>query len=334
MRNRHWRLIQGTMGVLLAITLIASIAGCATSSTGAGNSNGKAKTVYFATFAIGNAFWGVMQKGAQDAANSLGMKIQWTQSQDFSVQDTVNRMNTAIAAHPDALVVTDVDPNSMEPVMRKAQAAGIAVIDVNAQSADAKPPYLMYIGSNEYLSGRTAAQTVLDSTSGSPIKRAACLIQVQGQAALESRCQGFTDVLSAKGIQVDKVDIAGGPTTAQSNFQAYLLAHPDTGAVYTLSAGPEAFDPVLNVLRSTHNNGKIKFITSDTSQDAFDAIKAGDCLGAIDQQQYLQGYLAVQWAHLYLDYGMLPGNDVLTGPVVVTRATVDQVENLVKDGYR
>lgn len=332
MRTRP--LTQGILGILLSVTIIAAIAGCATTSTSSSN-NGKAKTVYFATFAIGNAFWGVMQKGAQDAANSLGMKLQWTQSQDFSVQDTVNRMNTAIAAKPDAIVVTDVDPGSMEPVMQKAQAAGIAVIDVNAQSAAAKPPYLMYIGSNEYLSGRTAAQTVLDSTTGAPITRAACLIQVQGQAALESRCQGFTDVLSAKGIQVDKVDISGGPTTAQSNFQAYLLAHPDTGAVYTLSAGPEAFDPVLNVLRSTNNNGgKIKFITSDTSQDAFDAIQAGDCLGAIDQQQYLQGYLAVQWAHLYLDYGMLPGNDVLTGPVVVSKATVGQVENLVKEGYR
>ena len=352
---RHRNLRNGLTALLALILLIAT--GCSAGSTPAqapvadkgssqaaveskpaATTGGSAqpakarKTVYFATFAIGNAFWGLMEQGAKDAANALGVKVVWTQGQEFSVEQTVNRMETAIAAKPDVLVVTDIDPRAMEPVMLKARQAGIPVIDINAPSPSATPPYMLYIGSNEYLSGRKAADAVL--SAGPAPKRAVCAIQVLGHAALEARCKGYTDVLTDKGVTVDKVDVSGGPTQAEEKTKAYFISHPDAGAIYTLTAGPEAFDPVLKVLRDQKLTSKVRFVTNDTSPAAFQAIKAGDVVAAIDQQPYLQGYFAVQWAHLYLNFGMLPGGDVLTGPVLVTKDNVDLVTDLVKQGYR
>jgi simple sugar transport system substrate-binding protein len=56
---------------------------------------------------------------------------------------------------------------------------------------------------------------------------------------------------------------------------------------------------------------------------------------AIDQQQYLQGYLSVMIMANYIKYGLLPANDVvLTGPGFVTVETAKQVIDLSKKGIR
>ena len=58
------------------------------------------------------------------------------------------------------------------------------------------------------------------------------------------------------------------------------------------------------------------------------AIEKGDMLFAIDQQQYLQGYLPVIALDLYKRYGLLQANDVLSGPGFVTKENADQVAKL------
>jgi len=56
---------------------------------------------------------------------------------------------------------------------------------------------------------------------------------------------------------------------------------------------------------------------------------------AIDQQQYLQGYLSVVIMANYIKYGLLPANEnVLTGPGFVTAETAKQVIDLSKKGIR
>jgi simple sugar transport system substrate-binding protein len=288
--------------------------------------------VYFATFAIGNAFWGLMEKGANDAAAQNGVKVTWTQGTEFSVDETVTRMTAAIAAKPDVMVVTDIDPGAFEPLMEQAQSEGIAVININAASAAEDPPYLFYVGADEYLAGQAAGQAVLDHSPSTPT-RAACAIQVQGHIALEARCQGYTDLLKGAGVTVDKIDVAGGPTEAESKATAYFQANPDASAIYTLTAGPEAFDPILGVVQGLDHD--VVMVTNDTSEAAFTAIQNGDVAAAIDQQPYLQGYLPVIWAKLYKDYAMLPaGGQILTGPFVIDDTNVDQIVDLTASGYR
>jgi len=315
----------------LAGLLVLSACGTAQTNAPSGG-DGEQIHVYFATFAIGNAFWGLMERGANEAAAQNGVRVTWTQGTDFSVEETVTRMEAAIAAEPDVMVVTDIDPDAFEPLMQQAQEAGIVVININAPSPNDNPPYLFYVGADEYLAGRAAGQAVLDHSASAP-PRAACAIQVQGHIALEARCQGYTDILEDAGVTVDKIDVAGGPTEAESKAIAYFQANEDAGAIYTLTAGPEAFDPILGVVQGLDH--EVVMITNDTSEAAFTAIQEGDVAAAIDQQPYLQGYLPVIWAKLYVDYAMLPaGGQILTGPFVIDETNVDQIVELTSAGYR
>jgi len=53
-------------------------------------------------------------------------------------------------------------------------------------------------------------------------------------------------------------------------------------------------------------------------------IKAGTQMFAVDQQPYLQGYLAVSLLNGFANYGLdLPTKPVLTGPGIVDAANVD-----------
>ena len=316
-----------------ALAGLLALSACTTAETSAPSGDGGEQIhVYFATFAIGNAFWGLMERGANEAAAQNGVRVTWTQGTDFSVEETVTRMEAAIAAEPDVMVVTDIDPDAFEPLMQQAQEAGIVVININAPSPNDNPPYLFYVGADEYLAGRAAGQAVLDHSASAP-PRAACAIQVQGHIALEARCQGYTDILEDAGVTVDKIDVAGGPTEAESKAIAYFQANEDAGAIYTLTAGPEAFDPILGVVQGLDH--EVVMITNDTSEAAFTAIQEGDVAAAIDQQPYLQGYLPVIWAKLYVDYAMLPaGGQILTGPFVIDETNVDQIVELTSAGYR
>jgi simple sugar transport system substrate-binding protein len=79
----------------------------------------------------------------------------------------------------------------------------------------------------------------------------------------------------------------------------------------------------------------VKFATFDLSPAVLQAIDKKQMEFAIDQQQYLQGYLPVVFLANFAKYGLVPASDiVLTGPLFVTSDTAKQVTELTKKGIR
>ena len=72
----------------------------------------------------------------------------------------------------------------------------------------------------------------------------------------------------------------------------------------------------------------------DLSPTMLEAIDQGRALFGIDAQQYLTGYYPVIFLAIYAKYGMIPTNDVLTGPLFVMQDTAGRVIELSKQGYR
>ena len=113
---------------------------------------------------------------------------------------------------------------------------------------------------------------------------------------------------------------------------AYRTKNPDTGG--SLTVGPTAGEPTLAAIEEIGATGKIKFGTFDLSPVILKAIRDGKMLFAIDQQQYLQGYLPIVLLTQFNKYGVMPGADVLTGPGFVTKANAAKVIDWSAKGYR
>ncbi|MEO8748758.1 MAG: substrate-binding domain-containing protein, partial [Allobranchiibius sp.] len=105
-----------------------------------------------------------MKRGAEQGAADNCLKMKWTQDEKFSIETTIDRMETAISEKPDLLVFTATAPDAMRPTFEKAKAAGIPVIVINTLDPapkDQRVPYLIGIGADLYASGVAAAQEVL-----------------------------------------------------------------------------------------------------------------------------------------------------------------------------
>ena len=64
----------------------------------------------------------------------------------------------------------------------------------------------------------------------------------------------------------------------------------------------------------------------DFSPASLDRIKAGTQTMAIDQQPYLQGFLAASMLFAHLKYGTnISTNPVLTGPAIIDASNVEAV---------
>jgi simple sugar transport system substrate-binding protein len=105
---------------------------------------------------------------------------------------------------------------------------------------------------------------------------------------------------------------------------AYLNSNPDTDAVLTL--GPTSADPTLLALEENGMAGQIYFGTFDLGANIVEGIKAGTINWGIDQQPFLQAYLPVVVLTNYHRYGVLPGNNINSGPGFVTADGLEMVE--------
>jgi simple sugar transport system substrate-binding protein len=81
--------------------------------------------------------------------------------------------------------------------------------------------------------------------------------------------------------------------------------------------------------------GEIKLATFDLSPEVLAAIRDGKMLFAIDQQQYLQGYVPIVLLTLYKEnLNTLANPVIMTGPGFVTQENAAQVIDLAAAGTR
>ncbi|MCX5262463.1 sugar ABC transporter substrate-binding protein [Streptomyces sp. NBC_00199] len=333
--HRHHRAAALTAAVL-AGTLFA--AGCSSSSGGkkseesaAGVSAGKASTprmtVAMVTHASpGDTFWDLIRKGAQAAAAKDNIKLVY--SSDPSAGNQANLVQNAIDQKVDGIALTAAKPDAMKDVIAKATAAGIPAVGFNS-GVDAwkKLGMLEYFGQDENIAGQAFGARL--NTLGA--KHALCVIQEQGQVALEARCAGLkkgfsgkTDILYVNGTDMPSV---------KSTITAKLRADSSIDQVVTLGA-PIALTAVQS-LSDAGSNAKIA--TFDLNKELVKAVQDGTIEFAVDQQPYLQGYLAVDSLWLYKTNGNFSGGStapVLTGPAFITKDNADSVAAFAAKGTR
>jgi len=279
-----------------------------------------------------NPFWSVVINGLDDAARDMGVRVEYQAPSTFDMVTMSELIEAAVASRPDGLVVSVPDADALGASIRAAVEVGIPVITINSGGdASASLGALAHVGQAEYDAGFGGGERLAEAG----VRRVLCVNQEVGNAALDTRCRGLTDALAEHGVPVSvlAVELADPEDTRQRVVGA-LLADPTIDGI--LALGTTGAEPALAALRDLGRVDDVRFGTFDLSTQVLQAIRDGEIDFAIDQQQYLQGYLPVVLLTLYLETGTVPGGGhaIPTGPGYVTIETAQQVMDLTSRGVR
>ena len=315
----------------LAAILDACTSGSTSTSTSTSTNRGN---IHLAVVTHGQAsdpFWSVVKNGVAQAAKDMGVNFSYDAPPTFDMVKMSQLIDAKVASKPDGLIVSIPDASALGGSIKSAVSAGIPVISINSGSDVYKSlGALTHIGQTEELAGIAGGENM----GKAGVQNALCINQEQGNAALELRCKGFQEGLVKTGGKVTElvVDLKN-PTDTQQKITSAFARTPYDGV---LALGPTGAAPALAALQAAGKLGQIKLGTFDLSADVLSAVAAGNMLFAIDQQQYLQGYLPIVILTLFKLYLLLPGGGqpVLTGPNLVLKDTAARVIDLSKQGIR
>lgn len=268
-----------------------------------------------------DSWFNVIKNAIKNAEKDLGVTVEYRNPPSGDLADMARIIQQATATNPNGIITTIADFDVLQPAITDAIKKGIPVITVNSGTAEQSKELgaLLHIGQPEYDAGKGAGERA----KAAGVKSFLCVNHYITNPASVERCQGFADALGVE-LGNQMIDSSIDPTNVYNKVKAYLTQNPDTGAILTL--GPNSADPTIKLLRDTGATSKYFFITFDLDADISQAIKDGIVVAAIDQQPYLQGYLPVALLTNYVRYGVIPANNINTGPGFVTKDNIALVE--------
>lgn len=318
--------------VVVALVVCLALAACSSQGVSGqtpANSATSGPRITVAMVTHGQAFdpfWALVKKGAQTAATDFNVNLVYSSPSTTNPQEQASLITKAAAQHPKGLVVTIPDAAVLSAPIKQAVSAGIPVVVMNVganvyQSVGG----LTFVGQDETVAGQEAAKEMADAG----VHKALCVIHEEQNIALVQRCAGFTKALAARGGSVTTIHVNGAQlNSAATAIENALKADPSIDGV--LTTGILGFDAAGGALQSLGKFGTIKLGTFDVSTQDLNAVSNGQALFVVDQQPFLEGYMAVQVTAFEVRYSQHPFGPILTGPSLVTKANVAQVQQLYK----
>jgi simple sugar transport system substrate-binding protein len=324
--------------VAVAAAAALTLAGCSSSSGGkeseeggANASAGKADTPRMTVALVthqspGDTFWDIVRKGAEAAAAKDNIKLIY--SADPNAGSQANLVQNAIDQKVDGIAITLAKPDALKDVVKKAKAQNIPVVGLNSGVSEwQKLGLTEFFGQDETVAGEALGKRLNESGA----KKAVCVIQEQGNIGLTQRCDGVKKTFegSLETLNVNGTDMP----SVKSTITAKLKTDSDIDYVVALGA-PFALTSVQSVSEA---GSKAKVATFDLNKDLTKSISKGDIEFAVDQQPYLQGYLAIDSLWLYKNNGNYMGGGeapVLTGPAFVDKTNVETIDKFAAKGTR
>jgi ribose transport system substrate-binding protein len=304
---------------LLLVLALAAVSGSCNRTPPADNSK---KTVALVLKTLNHPFFVDMRRGAQEAADRLGVTLQVQAAEreidvDKQMQIVENMLQTGI----DVLAITPSGSREIVSALVKASKANVPIVIVDtrldakaAAAAGVKPQ--TFIGSDNYEGGKLAGEYVVSSTGGKA--RVGILEGIPGHETGDSRLRGFRDaVAKAPGITI----VASQPANWERDqgfnvFQNMLQAHRDIDTVF--AASDLMALGAIEAIAAAGRTGKIRVVGFDALDDAKKAVEAGTMAATVAQFPYDMGKAAVESAVKILAGEKLPP-DIMVKLEMVTK---------------
>ncbi|MFK8033555.1 MAG: sugar ABC transporter substrate-binding protein [Hyphomicrobiales bacterium] len=304
------KLMGAVMGAAVAVTGLASVA----------NAEGE-KYILVSHAPDSDSWWNTIKNGIALAGDQMGVEVEYRNPPTGDLADMARIIEQAAASGPNGIITTLADFDVLSGPIKAAVDQGINVIIMNSGTPEQTREVgaLMFVGQPEYDAGLAAGIRAKGDGIGSFV----CVNHVISNTVVAERCRGFADGLGVD-LGSQMIDSGQDPSEIKNRVKAYLTANPDTDAVLTL--GPTSADPTILALQEMGLAGDIYFGTFDLGTEIVKGIKDGTINWGIDQQPFLQAYLPVVILANYDRYGVLPGNNINSGPGFVTKDALAKVE--------
>lgn len=287
-----------------------------------------------------DAFFAKIKKGVDDAATVVtahGGTVTCLQLQTYDNigGDAANLIRTAISQHADVIAAPDWVADTEDEAYKAALDAHIPVMLYNSGGAKKAQELgaINYVGNEEDIAGLAGGEYL--GTHGA--KNVICVNTVPGAGNLEARCKGIADGIAKQGGKSTQLPLPassfGNPIAVAEAIKATLLKNPTIDGVVAISASDA--NSAASAIQQAGLTDKVKLGAFDMDETNLDRIKAGTQLFAIDQQPWLQGFLAVTLSDAYANYGLkVASAPILTGPGIVDSSNIDTTITGAAAGYR
>jgi ribose transport system substrate-binding protein len=272
-----------------------------------------------------DAFYITMHKGAQAAADALGVNLIFQGAPDFNPVTQVPVLDAVIAKKPDAILIAPTDKTQLIQPLKKANDAGIPVITVDTfigtghyqtGSGDADFP-LSYIASDNVEGGKIAARALAQAVGD---KGKVYVSNVNpGISTTDQREEGFKEEMKANHPNITVLDTqfnGDDANKAASQFQSVFARNSDLVGVF----GANLFSALgaANGVQQAGQTGKVKVVAFDAPTSIVDNLKTGLVDLAIAQHPAEIGYYGVVSAYAHLTGQSIP-TSIGTGFTVITK---------------
>lgn len=289
--------------VAVAAAAVLALAGCSSGeggtepTQGGGGGDGDIK-IGIALPAGNQTFWTGWMRGAQAAADELGVEVTFTDAKN-DAQTQNDQVNTLIVSGVDGIAMASVDPVANAIAVQAATDAGIPFITSNRTvdldyggQGGANPQ--IHTGFNDVQIGEKQAELVIAACEGvdpcnvvEEVGTLGSTPQVQRSEGLRNGLKGHDNI-----VIIDQRDNDFDPTKAVDVTQTILQAHPDIDVI-TTQEDPSAV-AVVTVLKEQSKQGEIKVIGIGGSIDGVDAVAAGDMYGTVKVSSEEDGATSVR----------------------------------------
>jgi ribose transport system substrate-binding protein len=234
-------------------------------------------------------FFNQIDTGAQTVARKAGAQVQIVNGNDDS-STQANAIDDLVANHYDAIIVDAIDTEGIKPAIRRAKAAGVPVVAVDATVDD--PAVATQVGTANAEGGKQLADALLKITGG---QGDIGVVGALNSTIQNERQKGFTDEVTAKGMKIKNVvDGRNIQENAQTAAENLLTGAPDLK--YAYATGEPALIGLAAAVVSQQRTKDIKVVGWDLSSQAVDGLRSGWIRGVVQQNTFQFGYDAMNSA--------------------------------------
>ena len=239
------------------------------------------KLFVFLPKGLDNPYWDNCRKGMESEMKKLGVHAEFIGPEKSDATLQVGVIESVIARNPAAIAISPNDPATVNELINKATAQGIKVITWDADAPDSQR--ILYIGTDNYNAGATAAETLSKVLSGKG--KVAILNGALTALNAQQRTNGFKDWMTknAPGIEiVDDQPTNDDANTSASVAEAILQAHPDLAAFYGVTGNGVPGAGVA--VKGANKCGQVHIVGFDVVPQGIELMRGG-CVDALISQR-------------------------------------------------